>query len=120
MVEDATRVLKVVVDELWIPWAAHLVPNIAHQVKVEVEARAREEHDCRIQEEAVHIVQEKVARWDKRVGEKLTELLEGRIMHEAFQEDLEAEEMVEVEESEPVGTGFWDDWWDPVVGDGGR
>ena len=29
MVEDATRALKVVVDKSWIPWVAHLVPNIA-------------------------------------------------------------------------------------------
>ena len=40
MVEDATRALKVVVDELWIPWVACLVPNVAHWVRAEVEARA--------------------------------------------------------------------------------
>ena len=106
MVEDATRVLEVVVDELWVLWVAHLIPNVACQVRAEAEARAWEEHDCRNWEEAACIVQEKmtrVVRWDKRVGEKLTELLEGWITQEAFQEDLEAEEIVEVEESEAVG-----------------
>ena len=106
MVEDATRVLEVVVDELWVLWVAHLIPNVACQVRAEAEARAWEEHDCRNWEEAAYIVQEKmtrVVRWDKRVGEKLTELLEGWITQEAFQEDLEAEEIVEVEESEAVG-----------------
>ena len=107
MVEDATRVLEVVVDESWVLWVAHLIPNVACRVRAEAEARAWEEHDCRNWEEAACIVQEKmtrVVRWDKRVGEKLTELLEGWITQEAFQEDLEAEEMVEVEESKPVGT----------------
>ena len=30
MVEDATRALKVVVDESWVLWVGHLVPNMAH------------------------------------------------------------------------------------------
>ena len=106
MVEDATRALEVVVDELWVPWAAHLVPNVAYRVRAEAEARVWEEHDCRNQEEVEHIVQEKMTRaagWDKRVGKKLTELLADQIMQEAFQEDSEAEEIMEVEESEAVG-----------------
>ena len=68
---------------------------------MKAEARAQEEHDHRIQDEAAHIMHEKVARvarQDKRVREKLMELLDHQITQEAFQEDLEAEE------SEPVGT----------------
>ena len=30
MVEDATRALKVIVDESWVLWVARLVPNVAH------------------------------------------------------------------------------------------
>ena len=48
MVEDATRALKVVADELWIPWVAHLIPNMAHRVRAEAEARAWEEHNHKL------------------------------------------------------------------------
>ena len=48
MVKDTTRALKVVVDELWIPWAGCLIPNVAHRVRAEVEARAQEEHDWKL------------------------------------------------------------------------
>ena len=44
-----------------------------------------------------------MARWDKRVGEKLTELLAGQITQEEFQEDSEAEEIMAGEESEVMG-----------------
>ena len=30
MVQDTTRVLKAMADELWVPWADHLIPNMAH------------------------------------------------------------------------------------------
>ena len=46
----------------------------------------------------------KVAKWDKRVTEKLTALLAGQMMLEAFEENSEAEESMEREESEVVGT----------------
>ena len=107
MVDEATKVLKAVVDESWVPWAGHLIPNISHWVRAEVEARAQEAHDCKIQEEAEHIVQEKVTRavmWDKWLEEKLTALLAGQIMQQEFQEDLEAKESTEGEVSEVVGT----------------
>ena len=76
-------------------------------MRAEVEARVWEEHNHRNWEEAERIMQEKmtkVARQDERVGEKLMELLAGWITQEVFQEDLEAEEIVEVEESEAMGT----------------
>ena len=45
IVQDATRALEAIADKSWIPWAAHLTPNMAHRVREEVEARAWEEHD---------------------------------------------------------------------------
>ena len=30
MVEDTTKVLKDVVDELWVPWAGLLIPAVIH------------------------------------------------------------------------------------------
>ena len=48
MVEDTTRVLEVIVDELWILWAARLIPNVAHRVRAEAEARAQEEHNRKL------------------------------------------------------------------------
>ena len=45
IVKDATKALEAVADELWIPWAACLVPNVVCRVREEAEARAREEHD---------------------------------------------------------------------------
>ena len=44
IVEDTTRALEVIADESWIPWVGHLVPNVAHRVRAEAEARAQEEH----------------------------------------------------------------------------
>ena len=62
MVEDATKVLKDVVDESWALWAGRLIPNVVHQVREETEARAQEEYDWKLQEEVKHVVNEKLAR----------------------------------------------------------
>ena len=48
MVDEATKVLKAVVDESWVSWANHLIPNVSHRVKAEVEVRAQEEQDHKI------------------------------------------------------------------------
>ena len=107
MVEDATRALKVVVDELWIPWAACLVPNVAHWVRAEVEARALEECDRKLREEVKRLVDEKMARAAKRdrwLEEKLTAVLEGWLTQVELEVDLEAEEMGEAEESAAIQT----------------
>ena len=45
----------------------------------------------------------RVANQDKWFKDKLTELLEGGMTQAAFKKDSEAEEMVEVEESEGMG-----------------
>ena len=45
MVKDATKVLKDVVDELWVPWVGCLIPNIVCQVRAAAEARSQEERD---------------------------------------------------------------------------
>ena len=45
-----------------------------------MEARAREEHDQKLQEEAQHIVGDKLARaakWDRQLGDTLMAVLEG-------------------------------------------
>ena len=34
MVEEATKVLETVVDELWLPWVEHLIPNISRHLRV--------------------------------------------------------------------------------------
>ena len=107
IVEDATEALEAVADESWIPWAAHLIPNVAHRVREEAEARAREEHDRKVREEAKRLVEEKLARAAKRdrwLEEKLTAVLEGRLSQEALEVDSEAEEMGDPEGSEAVGT----------------
>ena len=107
IVEDATDVLEAVADELWVPWAARLIPKMAHRVREEAEARALEEHDRKFQEEAQRLVNEKLARAakrDRRLEEKLTAVLEGRLSQEALGVDSEVEEMGEAEESEAVGT----------------
>ena len=107
MVDEATKVLEAIADESWVPWAERLVPNMACQVRAEAEARAREEHDRKLQEEVQHIVEEKLARaarWDKWLEEKLMEVLEGQLTQAALEMDLEAEEMGEAEGSEAVRT----------------
>ena len=45
-----------------------------------------------------------MAKQDKHVVEKLTALLAGQMMREAFKENSEAEQSAEGEESEVVGT----------------
>ena len=50
MVEDTTRALEVVTDKSWVPWAAHLVPNVACQVR-EAEEKACEEAKRKVQDE---------------------------------------------------------------------
>ena len=100
IIEDATEALEAIADKLWILWAARLVPNVAHRVREEVEARAWEEHNRKFREEAKQLVDEKLARAakrDRRLEEKLTVVLEGRLSQEV-------EEMGEAEESEAIRT----------------
>ena len=107
MVEDATKVLEDVADELWVPWAGRLIPTIVRRVREETEVRAREEYDWKLREEAKWVVNEKMARAakrDRRLEEKLTAVLEGRMSQAELENDSEAEEMVEAEGSEAVGT----------------
>ena len=76
-------------------------------MKEEAEARAREDHDQKLREEAQWIVDKRLARAakrDRRLEEKLMAVLEGCLSQEALEVDLEAEEMGEGEESEAVGT----------------
>ena len=107
MVDEATKVLEAIANELWLLWVEHLVPNVACRVRAEVEARAQEEHDCELREEAKRLVDKKLARAvqrDKRLEEKLMEVLEGRLSQVALVVDLEVEEMGEAEGSKAVGT----------------
>ena len=72
-----------------------------------MEARAREEHDRKVREEAKRLVEEKLARAakrDRQLEEKLMAVLEGRLSQEALEVDLEPEEMGDPEGSEAVGT----------------
>ena len=106
MVEDATKVLEDVADESWVPWAGHLIPTVIHRVREEMEARAREDHNWRLQEEAKHVVDEKLvraAKRDRQLKEKLTVVLEGWMSQVELEIDSEVEEMVEAEGSEAVG-----------------
>ena len=106
MVKDATKVLEEVADELWVPWAGHLIPNVVRQVRAAVEARSREERDREVQEEAKRLVEEKLARAAKRdrwLEEKLMAVLEGRLSQVALEVDSEAEEMGDPEGSEAIG-----------------
>ena len=48
MVKDATKVLEDVADELWVPWAGHIIPNMVRRVRQETEVRAREEYDRKL------------------------------------------------------------------------
>ena len=106
MVKEATKVLEEVTDESWVPWAGHLIPNVVRQVRAAAEARSREERDREVREEAKRLVEEKLARAakrDRRLEEKLTAVLEGRMSQVELEIDSEAEEMGEAEESEAVG-----------------
>ena len=62
MVEDTTKVLEDVMDESWVPWAGRLIPTIVRQVREEMEARAREQYDWKLREEAKCIMDEKMVR----------------------------------------------------------
>ena len=80
MVDKATKVLEAVADELWVPWAKHLVPNVSCRFRAEAEAKAWDEQDRKLREEVEHIIEEKLARavkWDKQLEEKLMEVLVG-------------------------------------------
>ena len=99
MVNDTTKVLEDVADESWVPWAGCLIPTVVCRVREEMEVRAREEVKC--------IVDEKLARAakrDRRLKEKLTVVLEGRMSQVELEIDSEVEEMVEAEGSEAIGT----------------
>ena len=105
MVDEATKVLEAVANESWLPWAEHLFPNVARQVRAEAEARV--EHDCKLREEAKNLVNKKlarVARRDKWLEEKLMEVLKGWLTQPALEVNLEAEEMGEIDESEAIST----------------
>ena len=123
MVKDATKVLEDVADESWVLWAGRLIPNVVHRARAAAEARSREERDCEVREEVKWLIKEKLARAakrDRRLEEKLMAVLEGRMSQAELEIDLEVEEMGEAEGSEAIGTEeVGDDWWDPVVGDGG-
>ena len=105
IVEDTTEALEAITDKSWILWVAHLIPNMARRVREEAEARAREEHDWKFREEAKQLIDEKLARAakrDRRLEEKLTAVLEGRLSQAALEVDSEVEEMGEAEGSEAV------------------
>ena len=107
MVKDATKVLEGVADESWVPWAGRIIPNMVRQVWQEMEARAREEYDRKLREEAKHVIDEKLARaakQDRCLEEKLTAVLEGRMDQAELEVDSEVEEMVEAEGSKAVRT----------------
>ena len=48
MVEDATKVLENVADELWVLWVCHIIPNVVHRVRQETEVRAHEEYNQKL------------------------------------------------------------------------
>ena len=94
MVEEA------IADKSWLPWVECLIPNVSHQLREVAEAKAQVEQDCKVQEEAQHIIEENLARaakQNKQLEEKLMEVLEGRLTQEA-------EEIGEAEGSEAVRT----------------
>ena len=107
MVEDATKVLENVADELWVLWVCHIIPNVVHQVRQETEVRAHEEYNQKLREEAKCVVDEKLARAakrDRQLEEKLTVVLEGQMDQAELEVNLEAEEMGEAEGSEAIRT----------------
>ena len=76
-------------------------------MRAEVEARAQEEQNYKLREEAKRLVDKKlarVARWDRWLEEKLMEVLEGQLPQVVLEVDLEVEEMGEAEGSEAIGT----------------
>ena len=105
MVEDTTKALEDIVDELWVLWVGRLVPNMACRVRAAAEARAWEEHDHEVQEEAKCLVDDKLVRAAKRdrwLEEKLTPVLEGRLSQAELEVDSEVEEIGEAEGSKAV------------------
>ena len=74
-------------------------------MRAEAEARAQEEHNRQLREEAKCLVNEKLARMakqDRWLEEKLTEVLEGQLTQAELEINSEAEETGEAEESEVV------------------
>lgn len=49
LLEQTTGVLEGVVDESWVLWVKRLIPNVAHQVREEAEAKM-----CKEQERLIH------------------------------------------------------------------
>ena len=81
--------------------------TIVRRVREETEARAQEEYDRKLREEAKWVVDEKMARVakrDRQLEEKLMAVLEGRMSQVELENNSEVEEMVEAEGSEAVGT----------------
>ena len=62
MIDKATKVLEAIADKLWVLWAKCLVPNISCQFRVEAEAKAQDEQDRKLRDEAECIIEEKLAR----------------------------------------------------------
>ena len=107
IVEDATEVLEAIADKSWLPWVTRLIPKVASRVWAEAKARVREAHDRQLREEVKRLADEKLARAakrDRRLEEKLTAILEGRMSQVELEVDSEVEEMAEAEGSEAVGT----------------
>ena len=61
MVEEVTSILEPVADELWVPWAEQLIPNVALRVREWAADREREEHTKKVREEAVREAEEETA-----------------------------------------------------------
>ena len=74
-------------------------------MRAEAEARAWEEHNCKLQEEAKCLIDKKMARavkQDRWLKEKLMEVLEGRLTQVELEINSEVEETREAEESKVV------------------
>ena len=101
--ENTTKVLEDVADESWGLWVGRLIPNVICRVRADMEARAQEEHNWKLQEEAKHVVDEKLVRvvkQDRWLKEKLMAVLEGWLSQAVLEVDLEVEKMEEVK---PLG-----------------
>ena len=105
MVDEVVRTIESVADNAWVPWAGHLVPNIAHRVREEAEAKDCEEKERKIREEVeakerlvreeaervMRAEAERVVQREKRQQEKLDLFLNESITAEEFERDLETE-----------------------------
>ena len=93
-------------------------------MRAEAEARAREEHDRKLREEVKRLTDKKLARVakrDRQLEEKLMVVLEGQMSQAELEIDLEVEKMGGGRgKRSRWDRGGWDNWWDPVVSDGGR